>query len=157
MDKCITIYLWKNLRKDNAYKIRNFILSRTFRIHQEHANLFLNLYCPKIVHEVKGINYWLFLDLIVKSVVDFQDGKLVMRIYKPGKQCVWNNSRLYFQYLNPNGTQVHPNNRTHHLLPEEIQFRRKHPNFQFHHYNVAVNEYNCFSMTDRYVPRNYIP
>ena len=93
----------------------------------------------------------------MKSVVDYQDGKLVMKTFKPGKQCVWNNSSLYCQYLNPNGTQMHPNNCTHHLLPEEIRFQRKHPSFQFHQYNVAVNEYNCFSRTDRYVPRKYIP
>ena len=43
------LYLWKHLRGRNAYKICNFIISQTFQIHQDHANLFLNLYCPKML------------------------------------------------------------------------------------------------------------
>ena len=79
------LYLWRHLRYDNPCKIKNFIISQPFRIYQEHANIFLNIYCPSIVHEVNGINYRLFLDLIVKCVVDYQDGKLIKRQYKPGK------------------------------------------------------------------------
>jgi len=88
------LYLWAHLRQGNAVKIRDFIISRVFRIHQEHANLFLNLHCHAIVDEIKGINYRYFLDLIVKSVVDYQDGKLVMRRYQPGNQCIWNKKIL---------------------------------------------------------------
>ena len=137
------LYLWRHLRYDNSCKIKNFIISRTFRIHQENANIFLNVYCPKIVDEVKGINYRLFLDLIVKCVVDYQDGKLVKREFKAGKQSLWNNSSLYCQYLNPNGT--------------EIRFRKKHPSFHFHQYDIAVHDYNYFRRTDRYCPNKYVP
>ena len=96
-------------------------------------------------------------DLIVKSVVDYQDGKLIMQNYKPGKQCLWNNSSLYCQYLNPNGTEMHLNNCTDNLLPEDIEFWRKHTSFQIYDYNVAVNEYNFLSRTYRYCPNNYFP
>ena len=144
------LYMWRHLRPDNASRIKNFIISRNFRIHQDHANLFLNMYCPKIVVEVKGINYRFFLDLIVKCVVDYQDGKLIKREYTPGKYSLWNDSRLYCQYLNPIGTTIDPSYNIDNLLPEEVRFRNKHPSYHFHQYEIAVKEYNYFTKTNSY-------
>ena len=64
------LYLWPHLHAGNGARIRDFVISRKFRIHQNHANVFLNLYCPAIQEEGVGINYCLFLDLIVKCVDD---------------------------------------------------------------------------------------
>ena len=71
------LFLWKFLRERNASLISHFVSSRIFRVHQNHVNVFLHLYTLMIVEYVRGINYRLFLDLICKLVVDYQDCKLI--------------------------------------------------------------------------------
>ena len=99
------LYLWPHLRKGNGAKIHDFVISRKFRIHQNHANVFLNLYCPEIKEEVVGINYRLFLDLIVKYVDDYQNSLLVKRQFEAGKSCEWSNQKRYCQYSSADGRQ----------------------------------------------------
>ena len=142
------LYLWKNLRRGNAAMIRDFIISRVFRINQNHANLYLQLHCPAIVDQINGINYRYFLDLIVKSVVDYQDGKLVKRKYEPGYKCVWNNKQYYCQYADRNGTEILPYSGPEYLLPQDIRFQRKHPIIYFHEYDAAEKDHDHFSATD---------
>lgn len=62
------LYLRPHLRAGNGAKIHDFYISRRFCIHQNHASIFLNLYCPKIKEEIVGINYPFFLNLVVTCV-----------------------------------------------------------------------------------------
>ena len=101
-------------------------------IHQDHVNIFLNLHHENIVHELKGINYQLFLDIIVKCVVDYEEGKLVLRKVNPGNQCKWNKNQFYCQYSDPFGNDVFPGGGHENLLSERIQFWKKHPYILFH-------------------------
>ena len=75
-------------------------------------------------------------------MVDYQDGKLVMRKYEPGKQCVWNKKQYYCQYANKYGTELHNGSVPGNLLPQHIRFWKKHPNIPFPDYDAAVNDYD---------------
>ena len=75
------------------------------RIHQEHANVFLTVYCPQLKSTLVGINYQMFLDVVVKCVIGYQNSKLVKREYVPGRQCKWNDVTLFTQYIDPMGVQ----------------------------------------------------
>ena len=100
------LYLWPHLCAGNGAKIRDFVISRKFCIHQNHANVFLNLYCPEIKEEVVGINYRLLLNLIVKCVDNYQNSLLVKRQFVPGKSCVWSNQKRHCQFSSADGRQT---------------------------------------------------
>ena len=43
-----SLYFWPHLHAGNGARICDFVISRRFCIHQNHANIFLNLYYPKL-------------------------------------------------------------------------------------------------------------
>ena len=46
--------LWPHLKAKHKAFIKRFIISRRYRIHQEHSRILLTLYCGKVLLYVKG-------------------------------------------------------------------------------------------------------
>ena len=124
---------WTFLRAKNAALLLHFVTSRICRVHQNHVDVFINIYTPDVVRYVKRINYRLFLDLICKLVVDYQDCLLLKREYAPGKHSEWNKRYLYIQFDDDSQMNIllqggSPSC----LVPKEFRFSRRHDNFKYY-------------------------
>ena len=114
------------------------------RIHQEHANVFLTLYFPQLKSTLVGINYQMFLDVVVKCVIHYQNSKFAKREYVPGRHCKWNDVTLFTHYIDPMGVRKLQDNDSRMLLPEEERYSIKHPLIYFQDYKTAITEYDFF-------------
>ena len=79
-------HLWPHLKKFHRTHIENWIVSRKYRVHQEHCNVFSIIECPGVLRFVRNTNYRKLLDLMVKLVVDYQNILLLMRKNVPWKR-----------------------------------------------------------------------
>ena len=107
-----------------------------------------------MVRYVKGINYKLFLDLICKLVVDYQDCLLLKREYAPGKHSDWNKRYLYIQFDDDSQMNIllqggSPSC----LVPKEFRFSRRHDNFKYY-FSDYEEEIATKAFTDK-LPEEY--
>ena len=126
---CISnfLYLWPFLREYNASTLLHFITSRVTRVHQNHVDVFIHLYTPDIPVNIVGINYRLFLDLICKIVVDYQDCKLIKREFSPGKNSEWHKHHLYLRfYGDPKSGKLLQGGSHQRLCPYRYRFEQRH-------------------------------
>ena len=85
----------------------------------------------------------LFLDLIVKCVVEYHDGNLVLQ-----KTSLVNNVYgtiviFIVRFFKLYGTECHAGDGDDKLLPENIQFWMKHPRILFYKHIIAVIDIIC--------------
>ena len=149
------LYPWPNLKPGNAPELTHWIVSRTQRITQEHANMFITLYCAPIKNTLVGINYRLMLDVLVKCCVDYQDCKLLRRVFEAGKRTVWGKKHKYRQFeSNVNSTMPVRGCDNIGLIPECELFENRHPfsnvRYQFPDYETAISEMDFFSVQEKY-------
>ena len=84
----------------------------------------------------------MFLDVVVKCVIDYQNCKLVKREYVPGKQCKWNDVTLSTQYIDPMGVQKLQDKDSRILLKKKERYSIKHLPIYFQDYETAITEYD---------------
>ena len=94
----------------------------------------------------------MFLDVVVKCVIDYKNSKLVKREYVPGRQCKWNNVTLFTQYIDPMGAQKLQDNDSRILLPEEERYSIKNSSIYLKYYETAITEYDFSRNTSLFSP-----
>ena len=145
-------HLWPHLKTFKRSEFKNFIMSLSKKIHQEHARVFLTIYCADILNYVKGINLRKFLNLIVKLVVDYQDLRLISRKYTPGKQNIWAQADRFAQYNTPSGNNrivrgAQDNDR---LVSWGDRYENKLLKYRWNAYEEVISELSFIDKVSRY-------